>query len=62
MLGDLQKRGGVRLDGTEPAVHMLAVARACVQVNGNNVIVLINRDTASVLCGRRCGISARVLV
>ena len=32
---------------------MLVVARARVQANGNNVIVLINRDTASVLCGRR---------
>ena len=43
MLGDLQKRGGARR-----IVHMLAVARAHVQVTGNNVIVLINRDTASV--------------
>ena len=33
-------------------------ARARVQGNGNNVIVVINRDTASVLCGRRPGISA----
>ena len=49
---------GEGLDGTEPAVHMLAVARARVQATGNNVIVLINRDTASVLCGRRRGISA----
>ena len=36
----------------------MAVARARVQANGNNVIVLINRDTVSVLCGRRPGISA----
>ena len=49
---------GRGLDGTEPAVHMLAVARARVHANGNNVIVLINRDTAGVLCGRRLGISA----
>ena len=39
-------------------LYMLAVARARVHANGNNVIVLINRDTASVLCGRRLGISA----
>ena len=50
-----ERRGST---GTEPAGHMLAVARARVQANGNNVIVLINRDTASVLCGRRLGISA----
>ena len=56
MLGDLQRGEG--LDATEPAVQMLAVARARVQANGINIIVLINRDTASVLCGRRCGISA----
>ena len=43
-------------------------ARAHVQGNGNNVIVLINRDTASVLFipiagdRRRPGISAWVLV
>ena len=43
---------GEGLDGTEPAVHMLAVARARVHANWNNVIVLINRDTASVLCRR----------
>ena len=45
---------GEGLDGTEPAVHMLAVACARVHANGNNVIVLINR----VLCGRRLRISA----
>ena len=39
-------------------VHMLAVARARVQATRNNIIVLINRDTASVLRGRRRGISA----
>ena len=41
---------GEGLDGTEPCIYiiMLAVARARVQAN---VIVLINRDTASVLWG-----------
>ena len=53
----LQKRGRARR--TEPAVHVhVAVARARVHVNGKNVIALINRDTFSVLCGRRRGISA----
>ena len=56
VLEDLQKEGGARRSRTSN--RMLAVARACVQANGNNVIVLINRDTASVLCGRRPGISA----
>ena len=57
MCWEICKRGE-GLDGTELAVHILAVARARVHANGNNVIVLINRDTASVLCGRRRGISA----
>ena len=35
------KRGEGR-DGSEPAVHILAVALAHVHANGNNVIVLIN--------------------
>ena len=57
MCWEICKRGE-GLDSTEPAVHMLAVACARVHANGNNVIVLINRDTASVLCRRRHGISA----
>ena len=50
-LWEICKRGE-GLDGT--------VAHARAQANGNNVIVLINRDTASVLCGssRRREISA----
>ena len=44
---------GERLDGTEPTVNICAA-------NESNVIVLINRDTASVLCGRRLGISISV--
>ena len=55
--GRFAKRGE-GLDGHERAVHMLAVARTRVQANGNNIIVLINRDTASVFYGRRHGISA----
>ena len=51
VLEDLQKGEG--LDITKPAAHMLAVTCARVQVNGNNIIVLINRDTGSVVCGRR---------
>ena len=46
MLEELQKEGGARRSQTSN--RMLAVARARVQGNGNNVIVLINRDTASV--------------
>ena len=49
-IGNCCKRG-VGLNGHEPAVHML-------QANGNNVIVLINRDTANVLYRRRHGILA----
>ena len=47
MLEDLQKEGGARR--SRMSNRMLAVARARVQGNGNNVIVLINRDTTSVL-------------
>ena len=47
VLEDLQKEGGARRSRTSN--RMLAVARARVQGNGNNIIVLINRDTASVL-------------
>ena len=44
MLEDFQKRGGARR--TEPAVRtcMLAVARARVQANGNNVDNYSNRN------------------
>ena len=56
VLEDLQKEGGARLSRTGCGSSACSSAR--VQANGNNVIVLINRDTASVLCGRRPGISA----
>ena len=46
VLEELQKEGGARRSQTSN--RMLAVARARVQGNGNNVIVLINRETASV--------------
>ena len=39
-------------------VYVLVPRIVRVSATGNNVIVLINRDTASVLRGRRRGISA----
>ena len=56
VLEDLQKEGGARRSRTGCGSSACSSAR--VQANGNNVIVLINRDTASVLSGRRPGISA----
>ena len=42
---------GEGLDSPEPAICMLIVGCTHVQAIGNNVIVLINRDTASVFYG-----------
>ena len=46
VLEDLQKEGGARRSRTGCSSSACSSARA--QANGNNVIVLINRDTASV--------------
>ena len=52
---------GEELDGHEPAIHIHMLV-ACTRVQKNNIIMLINTDTARILYRRTPKISKGVLL